>query len=168
MSNIDEANYDLRILQALRRIIRAIELHSKKLTSQYKITPAQIICLQTIIKEGPLTLAAIASKVHLSPSTVVGIIDRLEEKKLVKREKATKDRRQLQILATEEGIEYEKSAPSPLQDKFAKALSKLSPLEQSTICLSLDRIVEMMELEELDAAPILETGVIHSSQESKS
>lgn len=163
---IADEKYDLRILQSLRRIIRAIDLHSKKLSSQYKITPAQIICLQTVINEGPLTLASIASKVHLSSSTVVGIIDRLEEKKYLKREKGTKDRRQVLIAATEEGVEYAKKAPSALQDKLANALSKLSPLEQSTICLSLERIVEMMELEELDAAPILETGAISAQASS--
>ena len=43
---------------------------------------------------------------------------------------------------------------------MVSALQKLSPLERSTIALSLERIVELMEAEDIDAAPLLETGAI--------
>ncbi len=152
--------YDLRILQSLRKIIRSVDLHSRKLSMQHDITAPQLISLLAVAETGPLTIAAISKEVHLSPSTLVGIVDRLEAKGLVERKRSEKDRRQVLISMTKQGEEFVRQAPSPLQETLAEALVELSPLEQSTISLSLERVVELMEAKELDAAPILQTGAI--------
>ncbi|MBU3917645.1 MarR family transcriptional regulator [bacterium] len=153
--------HDLLILQALRRIIRAIDIHSRQLSVKFNITTPQLVCLLTIVEKKKLTVATLAKEIHLSPSTVVGILDRLEEKKLIVRKRDTEDRRVVIVSASTKGKEYSKSSPSPLQEKLANSLLKLSELEQMTISLSLNRIVELMEAEEIDAAPILETGRIN-------
>ncbi len=152
--------FDLRVFQALRRIIRAVDLHSRKLSTQHKITGPQLVCLLSVEEHEPVTPSAIARHVHLSPSTVVGILDRLEAKGLVSRERDLTDRRLVQISLTEEGNALVVSAPSPLQDTLAKAMNELPKAELSTIAESLDRIVEMMEVRHIDVAPILETGPI--------
>lgn len=157
---IGSGRHDLQILQSLRKIIRSVDIHSRKLSSQYDITAPQLITLLAIAENGPLTLASISTKVHLSPSTLVGIVDRLEAKGYVVRERSIEDRRQVLISITKDGKKFTKQAPSPLQETLAYALSGLTELEQSTIALSLQRIVELMEAKELDASPILDTGSI--------
>lgn len=152
--------HDLRILQSLRRIVRSIDIHSRKLSMRHDVTAPQLITLLAICGQGPLTIAKLSKEVHLSPSTLVGIIDRLEGKKLVTRQRSVADRRKVMIQVTEQGKKFAEDAPSPLQETLAKALVDLSDLEQSTIALSLERIVELMEAKELDAAPILQTGAI--------
>ncbi|HEX2140321.1 MAG TPA: MarR family transcriptional regulator [Woeseiaceae bacterium] len=152
--------YDLRILTALRRIIRSVELYSRHLSATNRITAPQLVCLLTIAARGAVTATTISREVHLSPSTVVGILDRLEEKGLVTRTRMRADRRLVQVSATPEGIALAQSAPSPLQKALAVALNRLPELEQATIALSLERIVALMEVEELDASPILATGPI--------
>ena len=164
-NNIDEIKisderYDLKILQNLRKIIRSVDMHSRKLSIQHDITTPQLITLLTIVENGPLTIVSIAKHVHLSPSTIVGIIDRLEAKKYVTRQRSETDRRQVLISIADEGKEFADKAPSPLQETLAEALNKLTDLEQVTIFLSLERVVEMMEAKEMDAAPILQTEVI--------
>jgi|GEM_PF-6105556 len=67
--NVPEFRYDLRVLQALRQIIRAVDLHSRKLLGKYKITGPQLIALLAIAEHQPLTVKAIAEYIHLSPST---------------------------------------------------------------------------------------------------
>lgn len=158
--------YDLRILQSLRKIIRSVDIHSRKLSMQYDITAPQLITLLLIVDKGPLTIACIAKEVHLSPSTLVGIIDRLESKGYVQRERNARDRRQIFISSTQEGRFFMSQAPSPLQETLAQALGALTPLEQATISLSLERIVELMEANDLDAAPILQTGSIDAKDSS--
>lgn len=156
--------YDLSILQSLRRIIRAVDIHSRQLNSKFSITAPQLVCLLAIVENKTLTVASLAKAIHLSPSTVVGILDRLEERKLITRKRDTKDRRVVKVTATKKGKDFAKESPSPLQDKLGQSLAKLSVLEQATISLSLERIVEFMEAEEIDAAPILQTGSIEESQ----
>lgn len=149
------ARYDLRVLRSLRRIVRSIELYSKQLEATNHITAPQLICLLAIVDRGPLTATAISREVHLSASTVVGILDRLEEKRLIARARAQDDRRVVQVTATPLGVDTARRAPSPLQQTLAGALNTLPELEQATIALSLERVVTLMEAHELDAAPIL-------------
>jgi DNA-binding MarR family transcriptional regulator len=152
---IPTERYELKVLQALRKIIRGIDIHSKKLVSSHDITAPQLICLITIVEGGALALKHVAERVYLSPSTVVGIIDRLESKGLVLRSRDTRDRRLVNVTATAAGRELVKNAPSPLQDSLARALVDLPEIEQATIALALQRIVDLMEVDSLEAGPLL-------------
>lgn len=155
------ARYDLRILRALRRIIHSVDLYSKELAATNRITAPQLICLLHVVNNGPVSATAIGREVHLSPSTVVGILDRLEEKGLVERQRSREDRRIVRVTATRAGVELSQRAPSPLQQTLANALAGLPELEQATMALSLERIVALMEAPEVDAAAILATGPIN-------
>ncbi len=157
---VPRTSYDLRVLQSLRRIIRAVALHSRKLSMQHNITGPQLACLLAVSEHGPLTVSSLAREVHLSPSTIVGILDRLEQKVLVLRQRSSQDRRVINIAITTKGRKLANSAPSPLQDTLSKALQKLPEIEQASIVMSLEKIVALMEVEGLDAAPVLETGFL--------
>ncbi|MER1968397.1 MarR family transcriptional regulator [Castellaniella sp. GW247-6E4] len=140
-----QQDYDLRILRALRRITRSVALHSRQLAACSHITGPQLVCLRTIIQHGPLTATAISREVHVSASTVVGILDRLEDKGLIVRERGREDRRIVFITATEAGHKLARDTPSPLQQKLSESLKALPELEQATITLSLERVVALME-----------------------
>jgi len=141
------SSYDLRILRALRRITRSIALHSRQLAAGSNITAPQLLCLRTVVNGGAMTATAISREIHVSPSTVVGILDRLEDKGLIVRERGKQDRRTVYITATPAGVELVQNTPSPLQKKLSDALNALPELEQAAITLSLERIVELMEAE---------------------
>jgi DNA-binding MarR family transcriptional regulator len=154
--------YELRILRALRRISRAIDLHSRVLWARHRVTAPQLVCLHSVVTHAPISTTALARDVHLSPSTVVGIVDRLEAAGLVRRARDDRDRRVVHVTATEAGRALATSA-FPLQAQLAHALQALPELEQATIALSLERVVALMEAGSLDAAPILETRPIADS-----
>jgi DNA-binding MarR family transcriptional regulator len=113
-----------------------------------------------------LTTTGLARTVFLSPSTVVGIVDRLEEKGLLTRLRSTGDRRQVQLCLTEEGHRLADHAPSPLQETLTESLKTLPPLELVSITLALDKLVSLMEAGEISAAPILETGPLLGSADN--
>jgi DNA-binding MarR family transcriptional regulator len=163
LAAVHGVHYELRILRSLRRIIRCVDLYSRQLSISNQITTPQLVCLLTVVEKGPLTATAISREVHLSPSTVVGILDRLEEKGWVARVRDSEDRRVVQVSATSAGIALSRQAPSPLQKTLANALNALPELEQATIALSLERIVALMEAQAIDASPILATGPINPS-----
>lgn len=155
--------YDLRVLRSLRGIIRSVDLYSRELAATNQITAPQLVCLLHVVNRGPVTATGIGREVHLSPSTVVGIVDRLEEKGLVSRQRSQEDRRMVRVSATDAGRELARRAPSPLQQTLARALNALPELEQATIALALERVVALMEAPPLDYAPILTTGPINPS-----
>ncbi|MEA3428267.1 MAG: hypothetical protein U9Q84_03390, partial [Thermodesulfobacteriota bacterium] len=61
---------EFRILRSLRRIIRAVDIHSRKLNIEFKITAPQKICLYWLARQGRMTLSELAKKVSLGVSTV--------------------------------------------------------------------------------------------------
>lgn len=169
MGNTDSGaavRYNLRILRALRRITRNVALHSKQLAAYSNITAPQLVCLLAVIESGPLTATAISREISVSPSTVVGILDRLEEKNLIRRERSREDRRTVFVTATDAGRQLAQEAPSPLQKTLADALGALPELEQATITLSLERIVDLMEARQSDPSPILHINAADTSPES--
>lgn len=164
-------SYDLRILRALRRITRSVALHSRQLSAYSNITAPQLVCLRAIVDNAPLTATAISREIHVSASTVVGILDRLEDKNLIVRERGRKDRRIVYITPTEQGRELANNTPSPLQQKLAESLNTLPEQERATITASLERIVDLMEsdpevaTEDVElASPILDVPVEQGQQ----
>jgi len=152
-------DYD-EILIALRRIMRATDLQSQKLSRQSGLTVPQLLVMQAIEKEGSPSTSALARHIVVSQATVTRIIDRLERGGLVKREKSSKDKRVVNISLTDDGRAKLEKAPEPLQAEFLREYRKLADWEQQMLKSSLLRIAAMMDAEDLDAAPILQTGDI--------
>jgi DNA-binding MarR family transcriptional regulator len=154
MNKIDE------VLVALRRVIRATDIHSKHLAKTTGLTSPQILLLQTIRSKGNSTIGELANSMSLSQATVTTIIDRLEKRSFVYRERSTTDKRKVHAHLSEEGIEILKSAPTPLQDSFGRQFADLDEWEQSMILSSLQRVAQMMNAEHIDAAPMLDLGAL--------
>ncbi len=139
-------NDSIRILQSVRRIAQCVEHHSKRLTATHNITSPQLVALMAIAQLGPSTLKSIGRAIYLSPSTVVGIVDRLEEKKLVRRERDTRDRRHVYVTVTAEGQALVDNAPSALPHGFASALSALPEDDQHTLVVALEQFATLLEV----------------------
>jgi DNA-binding MarR family transcriptional regulator len=153
------------ILRSLRRITRAIDLHSRHLAHTFGLTGPQLVCLRTVGARGKMTPSELAKEVSLSQATITGIIDRLAARQLVARERSTNDRRLVSVVISAAGRALIDQAPSPLQERFAARLSELSMAEQENIQDTLARIVRMMDGEEIMAAPVLSTSPIALSPE---
>ncbi len=74
--------YEQRVVRAIRRIMRAVDIYSHRLALDSGITVPQTVLSLTRILEGrPMPLKAVARGVDLSASTTVGMVDRLEKEK---------------------------------------------------------------------------------------
>jgi DNA-binding MarR family transcriptional regulator len=155
------------VLVALRRIIRATDLHSKYLAKNTGLTSPQMLLLQTLRNKGEDTVGGVAKEMSLSQATVTTILDRLEKKALVIRERSTSDRRKVLVYLSDNALEILKDAPLPLQEQFTRQFSDLQDWEQLMIISSLSRIAQMMDAQHIDAAPVLDVGTL-DRQESDS
>jgi DNA-binding MarR family transcriptional regulator len=148
------------VLVSLRRVIRATDLHSKYLAKTTGLTSPQILLLQTIRDKGQVTIGELANEISLSQATVTTILDRLEKKGLVYRERSDQDKRKVHAYLTDIGIETLKTAPTPLQEHFTRQFGDLQNWEQTMIIASLQRVAQMMDAQHIDASPVLDIGVI--------
>jgi DNA-binding MarR family transcriptional regulator len=155
MSTKNNNNYEYRILSALRRVIRAVDIYSRKLNTELGFTTPQLLCLHALAKSESMTLTDLAKTVNLGVSTVNGIIDRLEAKQYLTRKRSSEDRRKVSLEISLTGKEIISKAPSLLQDKLSTSLSQLPESEQMAITESLELVMELMEVEKVDASPNL-------------
>jgi len=143
------------IVVALRRIMRAVELHSRHLMEAHSLTGPQLATLQAIARTNGASTVMLARNVHLSSATLTGILTRLESRGLISRSRDQEDRRSVIARITPAGEQVLASAPSLLQDRFRRRLVKLQDWEQTMILAVLQRIASMMDVGTLDVAPML-------------
>jgi len=146
------------ILAALRRIMRAVDLHSRHLLEAHGMTGPQLAVLLAADQLRSASATALARAVHLSAATVSGILDRLERRGFLRRERTSQDRRTVTIIVTDQGREILSDAPSLLQDQFRRKLGCLEDWERTQILATLQRIASMMSVSDLDASPMLAAG----------
>jgi DNA-binding MarR family transcriptional regulator len=155
------------VVVALRRIIRAIDLHSRALAQKYGLTGPQLVVLGELARNDPCPIGDLSKRVHLSQATVTGILDRLEKRSLVERVRSTDDKRKVLVSATSDGAAILESAPPLLQEDFIEGFGRLPEWEQSQILSSLQRVVALMEARDFGATPYLATGTVDAEPESE-
>lgn len=134
-----------RIIFSIRMLVRALDVLSRKLAADSGVTSPQLACLRHIVGEGTTTTTEIARNVHLSPSTVVGIIDRLEEKGLVDRERDKQDRRVVRLTPTDAGRKLAEETPHPVEALFENQSARdLTEEDYERIAVALEDIVRIL------------------------
>lgn len=146
---------DQRVIAALRRIVRAIDLHSRDLERSFGVTGPQLVALQELARLGPVPTGKLARHTHVSHPTMTGILARLEKRGLIARARDESDRRRVTVRVTDAGEALLAAAPSPLQERFRARFERLADWEQTQMLATLQRIAAMMDAESLEAAPVL-------------
>lgn len=138
-------------MQNLRRIFKAVELYSRSVEARFGITGPQLWALWELGRKAPLSLKDLAANMHLSPSTVVGVIDRLIAKDLVVREADKADRRRVCLSLSPLGQALISQAPNPAQEQLIKGLKSLSQAQLKTLHQSLETLVKTMAADKVNA-----------------
>ena len=138
------------IVFLIRKLIQGAELYTKELNKKHSITAAQLNCLLALYEYGPLPPSHIARHMMVKSSTVTGVIDRLEQKALVSRERNSPDRRIINIRLTADGKKMAKIAPPPIQQRVIDGLQRLSNKELEQIIFSLAKLTKMLDVDDLE------------------
>lgn len=148
------------VLVTLRQIIRATDLHSRKLMKACGLTIPQVVVLRAVQDLGNVTVRSISRHVSLSQATVTTILNRLEQRGLVRRVRNDKDKRVVNVALTADGERVLAQSPTLLHESFVSRFEALEGWEQTLILSSLQRVARMMDAEGLDAAPLLDVGAV--------
>lgn len=133
------------VLTTIRKIIRAIDIHSKRLRLEAGVTGPQLIVLKEIhYNNGSITTTNLAANVSLSQSTVTNILDRLVEKNYVVRTRDSTDKRMWFLELTDEGKTVVENSPSLLQQEFIDNFTTLPEWQQTQMIATLQHLASMM------------------------
>ena len=160
MGDADRPGVDSEVLMALRRLIRAADLDARDLARQTGLTTSQLLVLELLDPAGEMTVGTIAREVGLAQGTVTTLIDRLVDRGLLTRRRASTDRRQVKVALSAAGRQLLAAAPTPLQTRFLEGFGALQDWEQMAILASLQRLAHLMGAESIEAAPVLDVGRI--------
>ena len=112
------------ILITIRKIVRSINLESKKVQKEHGVTIPQILCLSYLHASPNFqsTQGDIRHFLNLNSSTTSGIIDRLEDKGFLARLPKQGDKRVVNIALTSKGAGLLTQIPALLHDKLSDKL----------------------------------------------
>lgn len=147
-------------LRSIRRILRAAEQGGRKLATETGLTPSQVLVLQEIERRGETTPSVVAANLQFGQATVTNLVDRLMAAGFVTRQRNERDKRQVILRVTTEGRAALESAPDLLQVRFRDRFEELPTWEQAMILAGLERLGQILGAEDIDAAPLIDTGAI--------
>lgn len=141
------------IIMKIRKIVRSINLESKKIEKEYGVSIPQVLCLNFIRESENFQVGQgeIKKFLNLNASTISGIIDRLEAKGLAARLPKSGDKRVVTIALTSKGDQLLKKIPALLQEKLAEKLEKLDNDTRGKIRDSLELLVSLLDIDDLEA-----------------
>ena len=145
-------------LVALRRILRATELNSKRLASRTGLTTSQFILLQQVVRDGKVSPSTLARSARLTQATVTSLVDKLERGQFVTRRRDTEDRRRIWIEPTPAGRQAVADSPDVLHDRFRARFRELEDWEQAMVITALERVSALLDADAIDASPVLDIG----------
>jgi DNA-binding MarR family transcriptional regulator len=145
------------ILIKIRKIVRSVDIESKKIQKEHGVSIPQVLCL-SFLHQSPnyqSTQGEIRKFLNLNPSTVSGIINRLEKKGLLARLPKSGDKRVVNIALTSAGDKLLSTIPALLHVQLSEKLLGLQPEEIKTVIDGLDILVNLLDIKELDASPVI-------------
>jgi DNA-binding MarR family transcriptional regulator len=107
----------------------------------YGLTPFHYLVLCCLWEEDGLSTSGIAEKLGQLGATLTGVVDRMEDRKLVYRERDSVDRRMVRIWLTPEGEKLKEVLPPIGEQTIDRALKGMSKTEQELISKLLERII---------------------------
>ena len=125
----------------VRQLDGYFSLIKKRLHVAEKNNPATFEILnlseaQTLIimgPEGSMTMSEIAAALHLSLSSATSIVDKLEGKQFVRRERSNEDRRIVNVVLTKEGVRFQHHIEEARLNLVRDMLNALDSQEQDQL-----------------------------------
>ena len=151
------------ILIKIRKIVRSINIESKKIQKEYGVSIPQVLCLNYLKNSDnyQATQGELRKFLNLNSSTISGIINRLEIKGLVARLPRQGDKRIVNIALTSKGDLLLQQIPSLLQVKLSERLDNLDNNIVIQIFESLEFLVNLLDINDIEAFPSFPADDIH-------
>ena len=136
---MNEASHSERAVSALRAVIRAFNVVTKKLERRFGLSGAQLEVLECLHQHPGLSLSDLASRSLTDQSTMSIVVGRLVERGLVAREQVEDDRRRMRLSLTPEGEALLSQAPASVSTRLRTGYSQLAEAERTALTGLLER-----------------------------
>jgi DNA-binding MarR family transcriptional regulator len=101
---VSRHNLEEQVVESTRRVIAAAILYSHRVAERLGLGASDAQFMTLLEVHGPLTPGQLAELTGLRTGTVTGVLDRLEEARFIRRDRADDDRRKVIVSRNEEEI----------------------------------------------------------------
>ncbi|MDD2365697.1 MAG: MarR family transcriptional regulator [Desulfuromonadaceae bacterium] len=131
----------------LRRLFRVVNKQSRSEATKTGLTEPQLWALKSLADDtsDSVTVSRLAEQMCLNSSTVVRILDVLEEKMLVKRIRSGHDRRAVYVTITNKGSLILEQSPKVAQNVLLKGLEMLSENKLHSMASGISQLIAILE-----------------------
>jgi DNA-binding MarR family transcriptional regulator len=133
---MDENSFVFKIARIRKALRREFDARAEGIG----ITAAQLPVLYRLWKEEGILISVLTRDIASDGGTVTGLLDRLEAKELIRRERSHDDRRAIRIFLTPAGRELQGGVMQILGALNQQALEGFSLPERSQIAQALERV----------------------------
>jgi DNA-binding MarR family transcriptional regulator len=140
-------------VRTLHALFQHVDVYSRRMLREFGVSGPQIWALRTIAARKGITIGELTEAMFLHISTVSGILDRLEERALVSRERMDPDRRVVRLTVTRHGHEVLRRAPEPPRSRLARGLRTLKRRDVARLRDAVRRLARLMGMENSAKAP---------------
>ncbi len=134
----------LDTLTKFRLVINSTKRHYKWIEQQTGVNGALIWAMWELHHSPGLKVSEIADAMALHQSTASNLLDKLQDKGLVKRDRSTDDQRVVRLFLTRTGKALITRVPQPARGLLQEALFKLSPESLQTLNHLLEQLLREM------------------------
>lgn len=115
----------LGFMQLLWALAHGLESASKRMHAELGVTGPQRLVLRLLGHHGRISAGELAEVLHVHPSSLTGVLRRLEEAELIRRESDPFDRRRALLELTRRGVRLNDQRKGTIESTIAAALVKL-------------------------------------------
>ena len=117
----------LQFMQHLWTLTHALEVRSKRMAKEIGVTGPQRLVVRLIGQAPGLSARDIAQTLGIHPSTLTGILARLEKQGLIRREVDGNDRRRAQFDLTQAGKRVDRERKGTVEAAVRRAMGRATP-----------------------------------------
>src|SRR6187402_884395 len=113
-------------MQLLWAVAHGLESSSKRMHAELGVTGPQRLVLRIVGHYKRIAAGQLAEVLHIHPSSLTGMLKRLEEAELLRRESDPFDRRRALLALTKRGQRLNDQRSGTIESVVARALAKMS------------------------------------------
>jgi len=141
-SKLQPAGETLQFMQRMWDFVNALAVRSKGMMKSIGVTGPQRLVIRLVGQKPGQTASEIAAILGKHPSTLTGVLARLEERSLIVREIDPEDRRRARFKLTQGGKKINKESKGTVEAATRRALNRVSP---AAIDTTLDLVAKLVE-----------------------
>lgn len=132
------------VFGGLLKLVRAIQNGMQNIDASHGLSGSQLWALWQISAQPGLRVTELAAALHLHASSASNLLDKLEARKLVRRERSGVDSRVVHLHLADAGIKLVQDIPGPTQGRLRQALQKIPAPVLAGLLTGIGAVLELM------------------------